>query len=257
MQAMAPLFTGVGVALVTVFADDGALDAEATAGLAVQLVELGVRSVLVAGTTGEAITLSADERSDLISAVRAAVPTAVPVIAGTGAPTGHQAAELTGRAFDAGADAALVLSPPRVADPRRYYDRVAKAATGPVLAYHFPIASSPGIPVHLLPELPVSGLKDSSGDAGRLLDEVEIFRGDLYLGSAPLLALGAAVGIAGAILAAANVAPEPCAAAFAGDGAQQAALARVHRAVSADFPTGIKCLVADRFGVSPATRLGG
>src|SRR3954468_5763423 len=238
MRNMPPLFTGVGVALVTVFAEDGALDAPATARLAVRLVELGVRSVLVAGTTGEAATLTADERSELISAVRAAVPAGVPVIAGTGAPTGHQAAGLTERAFDAGADAVLVLSPPRVADPRAYYDPVAKAATGPLLAYHFPVASAPGIPVQLLPELPVSGLKDSSGDAGRLLDELEIFQGDLYLGSAPLLALGAAVGIAGAILAAANVAPERCAAAFAGDGAAQAALAPVHRAVSADFPVG-------------------
>jgi 4-hydroxy-tetrahydrodipicolinate synthase len=254
---MPALFTGVGVALVTVFTEDRVVDAEATAGLAAELVELGVRSVLVAGTTGEASTLTADERSVVTSAVRAAVPAGVPVITGTGAPTGHQAAELTQRAFDAGADAVLALSPPRVADPRAYYDRVAKVAAGPILAYHFPVASAPGIPVDLLPELPVSGLKDSSGDAGRLLDEVETFSGDLYLGSAPLLALGAAVGIAGAILAAANVAPEPCAAAFAGDGAAQAGLAAVHRGVSADFPTGIKRLVADRFGVSAATRLGG
>jgi 4-hydroxy-tetrahydrodipicolinate synthase len=257
MRDVPPLFTGVGVALVTVFTDDGALDAGATAGLAGQLVELGVRAVLVAGTTGEASTLTADERCELVTAVRAAVPAGIPVIAGTGAPTGHQAAGLTERAFDAGADAVLALSPPRVADPRAYYDRVAKAATGPVLAYHFPAASAPGIPVDVLPDLPVSGLKDSSGDAARLLDELEVFQGDLYLGSVPLLALGAAVGIAGAILAAANVAPEPCAAAFAGDGAAQAGLAPVHRAASADFPTGIKRLVAERFGVSAAMRIGG
>ena len=251
------MFSGVGVALVTLFSDDGAVDAPATADLAGRLVDLGVRSVLVAGSTGEASTLSAEERSQLIGAVRAAVPAEVPVIAGTGAPTGHQAAALTERAFAAGADADLALSPPRVTDPRAYYDRVAKSASGPVLAYHFPVASAPGIPVNLLPELPVIGLKDSSGDAGRLLDEVEIFSGDLYLGSAPLLALGAAVGIAGALLAAANVAPEQCVAAFAGDGAAQLGLAAVHRAVSADFPTGIKRQVAQRFGVSAATRLGG
>jgi 4-hydroxy-tetrahydrodipicolinate synthase len=254
---MPPLFTGVGVALVTLFSDDGALDTWATADHAARLVELGVRSVLVAGTTGEASTLTVEERSELISAVRTAVPAGVPVLAGTGAATGHQAAGLTERAFDAGADAVLALSPPRVADPRAYYDRVAKASTGPLLAYHFPAASAPGIPVHRLPDLPVSGLKDSSGDAGRLLDQVEVFSGDLYTGSAPLLALGAAVGIAGAILALANVAPESCAAAFAGDGAAQAGLAAAHRAASADFPAGIKGLVAQRFGVSTVARLGG
>src|SRR4051794_29121395 len=254
---MQPLFTGVGVALVTLFDDDGALDAKATADLAARLVELGIRAVLVAGTTGEAASLSAEERDELVAAVRAAIPADVPVIAGTGAPTGRQAAVLTERAFGAGADAVLALSPPRVADPRPYYDRVAATATGPLLAYHFPVASPPGIPVDLLPQLPVSGLKDSSGDAGRLLDELEVFDGDLYTGSTTLLAMGHAVGATGAILAAANVAPELCVAAFAGDGGAQRQLAAVHRATAADFPNGVKRLVAERFAVSLATRIGG
>lgn len=55
---MASLFTGVGVALVTLFRDDGALDAAATAELAAALTDLGVRAVLVAGTTGEAAALT-------------------------------------------------------------------------------------------------------------------------------------------------------------------------------------------------------
>ncbi|MCU1620413.1 MAG: putative Dihydrodipicolinate synthase, partial [Modestobacter sp.] len=92
---MPPLFTGVGVALVTLFHDDGALNAPATADLSVRLVDLGVRAVLVAGTTGEPSTMAPEERSALISAVRAASPGDVPVIAGTGAATGPQAAELT------------------------------------------------------------------------------------------------------------------------------------------------------------------
>jgi len=250
------LFTGVGVALVTLFHDDGALDAKATADLAARLVELGNEAVLVAGTTGEAVSLDVEERDELIAAVRQAIPAGVPVIAGTGAPTGRQAAALTEHAFGAGADAVLALSPSRVADPRRYYDEVAKAATGPLLAYHFPAASAPGIPVDLLPQLPVTGLKDSSGDAGRLLDELDVFDGDLYTGSATLLVMGHAVGATGAILAAANVAPELCVQAFAGDGAAQRKLATVHRATAADFPNGVKRQVAERFGVSAATRIG-
>src|SRR5438270_8489095 len=106
------LFTGVGVALVTLFRDDGALDAPATGELAARLAELGVRCVLVAGTTGEAAALTPDERDELVAAVRATLPADVPVLAGTGAPTGRQAAALTERAFGAGADAVLVLSPP-------------------------------------------------------------------------------------------------------------------------------------------------
>jgi 4-hydroxy-tetrahydrodipicolinate synthase len=256
MRSM-PLFTGVGVALVTLFREDGALDAPATADLAAQLAGLGVRCVLVAGTTGEATALTAEERDALVGAVRAALPAEVPVLAGTGAPTGRQAAELTERAFAVGADAVLALSPPGVPDPRRYYETVAKAAPGPLLAYHFPGAAAPGIPVDLLPDLPVSGLKDSSGDAGRLLHEREVFAGDLYTGAATLVGFCGAVGAAGALVAAANVDPELCVAASGGDGDAQVRLAAVDRRASADFPAGYKRAAAARFGTSVVTRLGG
>jgi 4-hydroxy-tetrahydrodipicolinate synthase len=254
---MPTLFSGVGVALVTLFDDDGALDAPATARLAAQLADLGVRAVLVAGTTGEAATLSPDERAALIWAVRSSLPDDIPVLAGTGAPSGQQAAELTERAFDAGADAGLALSPPGVADPRAYYDRLAKAAAGrPLLAYHFPFASAPGVPVELLAELPVTGLKDSSGDPARLLHELEVLGGDLYTGSAALLTMAGAVGAAGALLALANAQPELCAGAFAGDGAAQVRLAAGERAAAEAFPAGIKRMVAERFGVSAVARVG-
>jgi 4-hydroxy-tetrahydrodipicolinate synthase len=252
-----PLFTGVGVALVTLFRDDGALDAPATADLAAQLVGLGVRCVLVAGTTGEAAALTAEERDALVGAVRAALPAEVPVLAGTGAPTGRQAAELTERAFAAGADAVLALSPPGVADPRPYYEAVAKAATRPLLAYHFPGAAAPGIPVDLLADLPVSGLKDSSGDAGRLLHERDVFAGDLYTGAATLVGLCGAIGAAGALVAAANIAPEECVTAFGGDAQAQLRLAAVDRTASGDFPAGYKRSTTERFGTSVVTRVGG
>jgi uncharacterized protein YqgC (DUF456 family) len=67
------------------FDDSGALDAPATAAFVAELVERGMRSVLVAGTTGEAMALSTQERTELIRAVRESVPAQVPVIAGTGA----------------------------------------------------------------------------------------------------------------------------------------------------------------------------
>jgi 4-hydroxy-tetrahydrodipicolinate synthase len=254
---MAALFTGVGVALVTIFDEDGELNASATADLAARLVDAGVRAVLVAGTTGEAASLTPDERDALVAAARAALPDDVPVIAGTGAPTGRQAAELTERAFDAGADAALALSPPGAADPRPYYDRVAKAAGGRrLLAYHYPGASSPGIAVGLLPDLPVSGLKDSSGDPDRLLQELDVFDGDLFTGSPTLLTMCAAVGAPGALLALANVAPERCIAAFGGDGAAQRELIGAHRLAAEQFPAGVKRMVAERFGLSAAARIG-
>jgi 4-hydroxy-tetrahydrodipicolinate synthase len=250
-----PLFTGIGVALVTLFDDNLALDEKATADLAARLVDAGVRAVLVAGSTGEADTLAEDERSRLVAAVRARVE--VPILAGTGAAWSGQAARRTTAARDAGADAALVLSPRRVADPRPYYAAVAAAAAGfPLLAYHFPAVSVPGIPVEHLPDLPVVGAKDSSGDPERLLRTLSSWDGQLYPGSAALLSYAGPLGCPGAILALANVEPAGCAAAFGGDQSAQLALIDAHRAAAAGFPAGLKTMLAEKYGTSTAARAG-
>ena len=99
---MTELFRGTGVALVTLFHEDGAIDPAATGAFARELAERGMRAVLVAGTTGEAATLTNAERSALIDAVRKAVPQGVPVIAGTGAPSIRQATGLTQEAVAPG-----------------------------------------------------------------------------------------------------------------------------------------------------------
>src|SRR5947207_12111912 len=112
MTAVTGVFTGVGVALVTLFTDRGDLDAGATAALAAQLVDLGVQAVVVAGSTGEAASLDAGERAVLLAVVRSEIGGRVPLIAGTGAPSARQAAAFTAQAAGAGADAVLVLSPP-------------------------------------------------------------------------------------------------------------------------------------------------
>jgi dihydrodipicolinate synthase/N-acetylneuraminate lyase len=251
-----PVFTGVGVALVTLFDEDGEIDAVATGEHAARLVEAGVRAVVVSGSTGEAAALSAEERMLLLEAVRSAVPDGIPVLAGTGAPSARQASALTLSAREHGADAALVLSPPRVSDPRPYFEIVARAAGDmALLAYHFPAVSPPGIPVEALPDLPVAGLKDSSGDADRLLQELGWGK-DLYTGSSALLALAGPVGCTGAILALANIEPEGCIAAFAGDAAAQRRLAAAHHAAHVNFPAGLKELMAARFGTSPVCRIG-
>ena len=252
-----PLFTGVGVALVTLFDDDGALDAKATAEHAATLVELGMRAVVVAGSTGEAATLTDAERTALLAEVRQAVPSGTPVLAGTGAPSRRQAAALTRAAADHGADAVLALAPAGARDLRGYYEAVASAAGDlPVLAYHYPKVSPPGIPVELLNELPIQGLKDSSADPARLLRELASYHGWLYVGSASLSAMAGPLGAAGAILALANAEPERCAAAFAGDPAAPLELVPAHARAQRDFPVGLKDLVADRFGTSRAVRLG-
>jgi 4-hydroxy-tetrahydrodipicolinate synthase len=251
-----PVFEGVGVPVVTLFNDDGSLDAPATAELAAQLVDLGMRAVVVAGSTGEAASLDRDERVELLQAVKKAV-TSVPVIAGTGQPSTRQAVTVTKDACDAGADAVLALTPPGSVDVRPYYDDVVKAAGEvPVLAYHFPDLSPPGIPVTSLVDLNVAGCKDSSGSADRLLAELDAWDKPLYVGSSALLALAGPLGCAGAIVALANAEPERCVAAFAGDVNTQRELADAHRRSMANFPAGVKRQTAERFGTSAVSRMG-
>ena len=214
-------------------------------------------AVVVAGSTGEAAALSEDERASLLAAVKDAVD--VPVIAGTGAPSAHQAVRLTRAAVDSGADAVLALSPPGSTDVRPYYaDLVAAARDMPVLAYHYPAVSPPGIPVSVLASLDgVAGAKDSTGDPERLLEELTTWDKPVYPGSSSLVSFAGQLGCPGAILALANAEPELCVAAFGGSAEAQLQLAPAHLAVKAGgFPAGIKAATARRWGTSTAARMG-
>ena len=97
-----------------------------------------------------------------------------------------------------------------------------------MLAYHFPRVSAPGVPVAALAGLPVAGVKDSTGDPDRLLDELANYPGATYVGSSALLAQAGPMGAAGAILALANVEPERCVAALTGDAHAQLGMAGRH-----------------------------
>jgi dihydrodipicolinate synthase/N-acetylneuraminate lyase len=248
-------WTGVAVALVTLFHDEKSVDVDATAAHAARLVGAGVRAVVVAGSTGEASALTDTERVALLAAVRAACPD-VPVVAGASAEWWRPATDRVVAAVSAGADAVLV-APPRTGDLGHYFTNVAAAAGGtPVLAYHFPPRAGGPVPVEALADLPVQGIKDSSGDPERLLRELESWPGWTYSGAAVLTSYAGTVGASGSILAAANLAPEDCLAAWAGDGAAQRRLLAVHRTCRARFPHGIKAAMAQRYGTPVAARLG-
>lgn len=238
-----PVFEGVGVALVSLFDSDDHLLVSETAEHAASLVERGVTAVTVAGTTGEPWRLDGEDRVALVKACRKSLPSDVAVIAGTGHSDPAEARDMTARCAATGADALLVLSP---ADPETiptFYEQIAQAAAAvPVLAYHFPAFSPPGIGMDVLDGLPVAGIKDSSADADRLVIEVDMCACPVYTGSANLLSLAGSVGAAGAIVAMANAEPERCVKAFNGDLAVQAELASMHLASMNGFPQGLKVL---------------
>jgi dihydrodipicolinate synthase/N-acetylneuraminate lyase len=250
------IWTGPAVAVVTLFDEDGTMLAGETAAHAARVVAAGIRGVVVAGSTGEAAALSDTERADLVAAVRAACP-GVPVVCGSSGEWWGQAAARTAAVVEAGADAVLV-APPRIGGaPETYYARVAEAAGGvPVLAYHYPGVAGGEVPVEALTGWPVHGVKDSSGDPARLAREIDLdWPGAVYTGAAALLGYASWLGATGAIVAAANLVPEQCLAAWAGDAAAQREVTRAERSYRA-VPGGLKSAMAEASGTPRTRRLG-
>jgi 4-hydroxy-tetrahydrodipicolinate synthase len=239
MAPAAALPTGVGVALVSIFDDDGRLDVNATTEHAVSCVARGVTSILLAGTTGEPWRLSDVDRVDLSTAIKAALPETF-LFVGTGDPVAAHALALTTAVAQAGvADALVVLAAGDLPTDELYLAVAAAAGNTPVLAYHIPALSPPGIPADTMPSLPVAGIKDSSGDADRLaqlLDDHQV----VYVGSPNLLSIAGPCGARGALLALANTMPETCTAAWTGDHDAQRRLFHAHLMSLRDFPVNLK-----------------
>jgi 4-hydroxy-tetrahydrodipicolinate synthase len=160
-RAAAPRhFGAVMSAMVTPFDAQGRLDLDAAQRLARWLVEHGNDGLVVAGTTGEASSLSDAERCDLVRAVCEAVT--VPVLAGTGScDTAHTVA-LTGQARDLGAAGVLLVSPyysrPPQAGIEAHFRAAAAATPLPVMLYDVPLRTGrrigPEVLLRLLRDVP-------------------------------------------------------------------------------------------------------
>ncbi|MPZ73563.1 MAG: hypothetical protein GEU74_10095 [Nitriliruptorales bacterium] len=250
-----PLFRGAGVALLTLFDRDGSMLVDQTAQFAASRAENGADAILVAGTTGEFWTLTASERLTLVEAVRAAVSTDTPVIAGIGALDTTRTLELAAAVGRTGADAALCFVP-RDADPTRIFPQLREAVGDlPLLAYHFPAAGYTPLPVDQLPALHVDGIKDSSGDPTRLVATGGVLTRGVYTGSALLCSLACSIQIDGVILALANAAPDSAHEAAGGSLTAQGELARLHGRIGGGSPpTALKAHLAERVGIPPWTR---
>jgi len=174
-------FEGAFVALATPFRS-GAFDEEAYRGLIRHQLENGTQGLVPIGTTGEAATMSAEERT---RAVKVAVELArgkVPVIAGAGSNSTQETIESVRRVRDAGADAALVVTPyynkPTQGGLFEHYRAIAKANQGfPIVVYNVPGRTG----VDLLPEtclrlceIPeVVAVKEATGSMPRAIEIAE------------------------------------------------------------------------------------
>jgi 4-hydroxy-tetrahydrodipicolinate synthase len=154
---MASRLSGVLTAMATPFDASGDVDFAAAAKLAVHLLENGSDGLVVAGTTGEAATLSDEEQIDLLRAVRAEVGQEALLVCGSGTNDTRHSIALTKAADEAGADAMLVVTPyynkPNPAGIRAHVDAVAGATAKPIVIYNIPSRTVVNMPPELLAEL--------------------------------------------------------------------------------------------------------
>ena len=160
-------------AMITPFKADGSVNYEAAEKLAVMLAADGSDGVVVAGTTGEAPTLSDDEKIELVKAVKKAIPDKS-VVAGTGSNDTHHSVKLSGRAMQAGADALLAVVPYYNKPPQEgmYQHFKAISEVGPTIMYNIQGRTAINMTAATTlrcAELPgIIGVKEASGD----LDQV-------------------------------------------------------------------------------------
>ena len=106
-----PLFGRILTAMVTPFTENGDVDYELAIKLSNYLFENGSDGIVLCGTTGESPTLSWAEQHDLFIAVKGSLDSSCKVIVGTGSNCTSEAVEATKKAYDSGADGALVVVP--------------------------------------------------------------------------------------------------------------------------------------------------
>jgi len=205
------------VALITPF-KDGKLDEESLRGLIKWHLEAGTHGILVLGTTGEAATMSTEERKRVMEIALEEAKGKVPLIVGTGTNNTEVALKYTKLAEEMGFDAALVVAPyynkPTQEGIFRHYEYLAKNTNIPIILYNVPGRTS----VNILPDTVarlaqverIVAIKEASGSIKQVTEVLlkvpsnfTVLSGDDFSATATVL-----LGGKGVISVAANVMPK-------------------------------------------------
>ena len=211
------LFKGVATALVTPFKQDGSLDSDQLKPLIDHQINNGIQGIVIAGTTGEASTLSFEEYSHLIAEAAAHINHKVPLIAGSGSNNTAHTLKISLEAEKRGADALLIVTPYYNKTTQegliKHYFYVADRVRIPIILYNIPqrtgLKIEPETLNKLLEHPNIIGIKDASGnisttaDYAALKNKCAIYSGndDQIL---PILSLGGQ----GVISVVSNIAPQ-------------------------------------------------
>lgn len=214
------MFKGSITALITPFRD-GAIDEAAFRKLIDWQIAEGSNGVVPCGTTGESPTLSHQEHRRVTEICIETVNKRVPVIAGCGSNSTTEAIGLTQHAQEAGADAALVVTPyynkPTQEGLFRHFQAIHDATDLPIIIYNIPGRSAVDMTVETMARLAalprIVGVKDATADLGRATRQRNACGPDFcMLSGEDITALGFnAHGGQGCISVTSNIAPRLCA----------------------------------------------
>lgn len=213
-----PVFTGTYTALVTPFRR-GAIAYDELRKLVGTQIKAGISGLVPVGTTGESPTVTHEEHNEIIRATIEAANGRVPVIAGTGSNSTHEAIYTTKAADAAGADGMLVVAPyynrPTQEGLFRHFAAIAEATDKPIILYSIPgrCGVEIGVPVieRLRAKYPhVAHIKEAGGSVDRvdqiisaLGNDITVLSGDDSL-TLPFMSVGAK----GVISVASNLYPK-------------------------------------------------
>ena len=210
------MLTGSHVAIVTPFRK-GKVDERALGDLIEWQIAKGTNGIVPCGTTGESATLTHEEHNRVIELTVEVVRGRVPVMAGTGSNSTDEAISLTKHAKQAGADAALLITPyynkPTQEGLYRHYKAIAEAVDLPLVLYNIPgrtgVNMLPATIARLAAIKNVVGVKEGSGTVQQASDIVQMCgdRLSVLAGDDSLTLPMMAVGGKGVITVTANIAP--------------------------------------------------
>ena len=171
-------FEGTYVAMVTPFDENLQIDEEGFRSNINYLIDKGVSGLVGAGTTGESATISHDEHRKIIEILVDEVDGRVQTIAGTGSNSTSEALDLTQFAQDAGADAALIITPyynkPQQHALVQHYKAISDETDIPIIAYNVPSRTGINIDVDTVVEIAkienVDAIKEASGSVDKVSD---------------------------------------------------------------------------------------
>ncbi|MBI1452021.1 MULTISPECIES: 4-hydroxy-tetrahydrodipicolinate synthase [Acinetobacter] len=275
MTQQAQPIQGSIVAIVTPMFEDGSVDWKGLEKLVEWHIQEGTNSIVAVGTTGEASTLSMAEHTQVIKEIIRVANKRIPIIAGTGANSTHEAIELTKEAKELGADAALLVTPyynkPTQEGLFQHYKAIAEASDLPLILYNVPGRTGVDMlneTVIRLADIPqIVGIKDATGDVPRGIELIKGLEGKtmtVYSGDDATAYQLMEHGAKGNISVTANVAPKAmsnvCAAALAGDHAKaaefNATVANLHNILFCESnPIPVKWALHDMGLISTGIRL--